>query len=253
MVTRGQYFAIKAALTATEKELINYYELQWHLRHRVPTTEEVTTYLKQKYEKEGKNTKITQTSINYYLTRKPVIKALDDRGIPWRQHSQDELTATQVAAAITVMNMVDDRPIADKLDQLGITTVQYQAWLNDPQFKNLVNNLADQNLTNIRPAAITEFTKKINQGDWNAIKYWLETTGELKGNDAPQSEVLLPRLIEILQKHIKDPEILMAIAQDMKLAAANRTLEVVAQPAQIEATAMDDQELEYAKKQLGIG
>ncbi len=242
MVSRQQYFAIKNALTASEKKLINFYELQWFLRSRVPTIEEVATHLGLK-----------QVTINYYLQRKLVIKALEDRGIPWKQHSQDELTATQVAAAVTVMNMVDDRPIPDKLDQLGISPSQYYAWLNDPQFKTLVNNLADQNLGNIRPAAIAEFTKKINHGDWNAIKYWLETTGELTSSEQPQSEQLLRMIVEIIQKHVKDPEIIIAIAQDIKLAAANRTLEVVTNHPQIEGSVAEDPELEFAKKQLGIG
>jgi hypothetical protein len=160
-IPRQQYLAIKASITPQEKALVNYYELQWHLRHRVPTIEEVANHLK-----------LSQVTVNYYLQRRVVIKALDDRGIPWKQHSQDELTATQVAAAVTVMNFTDTRSINDKLDQLGINPSQYYAWLNDPQFKNLIDNLSDQNLRNVKPTAVTEFTKLINKGDWQAIKYY---------------------------------------------------------------------------------
>ncbi|MFY3741625.1 MAG: hypothetical protein HMLIMOIP_002083 [Candidatus Nitrosomirales archaeon] len=239
MASRQQYWAIKNALTKSEKDLINYYELQWFLRHNVPTIEQVAKYLK-----------LSQVTVNYYLKRRQVIKALEDRGIPWRQHSQGDLTATQVAAAITVMNMVDERPMSEKLDQLGILPATYYAWLNDPQFKNLVNNLADQNLSNVRPAAVAEFTKKINQGDWNAIKYWLDTTGELQ-SDQPQSEQLIIMIIEIIQRHVKDPTTMVAIAQDLKAATQNRTLEVITPP-QITGELVEDQELIAAKKQLGL-
>lgn len=242
MVDRKQYFAIKAALTKKEKELINFYELQWHLRHNVPTIEEVAKHLS-----------LSQVTVNYYLQRNPVIKALDNRGIPWRQHTQEELTATQVAAAVTVMNFADTRSNDEKLDQLGITSSQYFAWLNDPQFKNLIDNLSDQNLRNIKPTAVTEFTKLINKGDWQAIKYYLEVTGTVQSNDAPQSEVLLRMIVEIIQKHVKDPAIIVAIAQDIKLAAANRTLEVVTTPHEITGSVINDVELADAKKQLGIG
>lgn len=243
MVDRRTFYAVKNALTGKEKELINFYELNWHLRNRVPTIEEVAQQLD-----------IKQVAVNYYLQRRPVTKALDARGIPWKQHTREELTATQVAAAVTVMNFADTRSNEDKLDQLGISPAQYYAWLNDPAFKNLVDNLADQNLANIRPAAIGEFTKKINQGDWNAIKYWLETTGELSNNDAPQSEQLLKMIVEIIQRHVKDPDTIIAIAQDIKLAAANRTLEVVTTPREITSSVIshDDVELAAAKKQLGI-
>lgn len=239
---KRQYWAIKEQLTTEEKKLLNFYELQWMLRHRVPTIEEVASHLK-----------LSQVTVNYYLKRRPVVKGLESRGIPWRQHTQDELTATQVAAAVTMMNFADTRTNDQKLDQLGIVPATYYAWLNDPQFKNLIDNLADQNLTNIRPTAIGEFTKKINQGDWNAIKFWLETTGELKSESAPQSEQLLVFIVEILQKHIKDPVILNAIAQDIKLAAANRTLEAAVHP-QITSTFSETEDLELAeaRKKLGV-
>lgn len=239
-LTRGQYWAVKESLTTSEKELINFYELQWALRNRVPTIEEVAKHLH-----------LSQVTVNYYFKRRLVIKALDERGIPWKQHSQTELTATQVATAITVMNMVDIRPMHEKLDQLGVNPTQYAAWLNDPQFKNLVNNLADQNLSNIRPAAIVEFTKKINQGDWNAIKYWLDTTGELNNSDTPQSEQLIKMIIEIVQKHVKDPDTIVAIALDIKAASQNRTLEITP-PLEITGEMVEDQELLEARKKLGV-
>jgi hypothetical protein len=238
---KRQYWAIKNTLTTQEKALINFYEIQWMLRHNVPTIEEVANHLK-----------VKQVSINYYLQRKQVIKALDDRGIPWRQHSQENLTATQVAAAVTIMNFADTRSNDEKLDQLGISPTQYYAWLNDPQFKNLIDNLSDQNLRNIRPTAIGEFTKLINKGDWQAVKYYLDVTGAVRNDDAPQSEQLLKMIVEIIQKHVKDPETIIAIAQDIKLAAANRTLEVVTTPPQITSSVIEDVELERAKKMLGV-
>lgn len=245
-VSKGAFFAAREALTAAEKELIGYYDINWALKHYVPTITEVTEFLKKKH----KN--ITEISVNYYLQRRLVIKGLDARGIPWRQHSQNELTNQQVAVATVMMNFSDVRSNTDKLAQLGVLPDTYNAWLRDPQFKALVDSLADQNLANIRPTAVTEFTKKINSGDWNAIKYWLDTTGEMQ-QDAPQSEVLLRMLIEIIQKHVKDPEIIIAIAQDIKLAAANRTLEVVA-PRAIESHVVeDDPEFEAAKKMIGFG
>lgn len=226
-------------LSVEERQLIDYYELQWHLRHHVPTIDEISNHLH-----------LGHTAINYFLTRKAVIKALENRGIPWKQHSQTDLTPTQVAAAVTVMNFADIRTTEAKLDQLGILPAQYYAWLNDPQFKNLVDNLADQNLANIRPSAIGEFTKKINSGDWNAVKFWLETTGALQNDNQPQSEQLLKMIVEIIQRHVKDPAVIVAIAQDIKLVSQNRTIDVNTQA--ITGEIVEDQELTNARKKLGI-
>lgn len=238
---KRQFYAIKNTLTKKEKDLINFYELQWALRHKVPTIEEVATQLK-----------LTQVTVNYYLLRRPVIKALKDRGINYLQHTQSELTATQVAAAITIMNFTDTRSTDDKLDQLGINPTQYYAWLNDPQFKNLVDNLSEQNLKNIRPTAITEFTKLINKGDWNAVKYYLDVTGAVTSNDAPQSEIQIRMIVEVIQKHVKDPQIMMAIAADIKAITQNRTLEVIEQPA-IESYVVHEPSVQEAMTKLGIG
>lgn len=251
MVSRAQYHFIKAALTSTEKDIIHYFELQWHLRQYVPTLQEIVDHINTKYEKERKTTKLKYTALNYYLNRAPVKKALRDRGIPFEQHTQDELTPQQMAAAITVMNFADERSTSEKLDQLGLNESQYYAWLNDPTFNNFVNSLADQNKVNIRPAAVAEFSKLIHKGDWNAIKYYLDITGEFKSSETPQSEVLIRMFVEIIQRHVKDPDIITAIAMDVKLAAANRTLEVVTQP-QISATAVSDEEIVEARKKLGV-
>lgn len=243
---RRQYFAVKEQLTGAEKELIAYYELQWFLRQNVPTIEEVTQHLRKK------NPGASQIAVNHYLTRRPVIKALEKRGIPFRQHTQENLTATQVAAAVTMMNFADTRSNDDKLAQLGILPATYYAWLNDPQFKQLVDTLSEQNLKNINPVAIGEFTKLINQGKWDAIKYYLDVTGAVKNTDQPQTEHLLRVFVEVIQRHVKDPEVIVAIAKDLKLAAANRTLEVVANPEITSYVVEDDQELDYARKQLGV-
>lgn len=244
-VDKRTYHAIKNALQPAEKELIKFYELNWHLKQQVPTVEEVTQHLRKKY------SKLRQTSVNYYLNRQPVIKKLEQLGIPFRNHTREELTDAQHAAALTVMNFADERSIAEKLDQLGITSLQYYAWLKDPAFKNFLDSLADQNKVNIRPAAVSEFTKKVQAGDWNAIRYFMDVTGEFASN-APQGETLLRMIIEIIQKHVKDPATIIAIAQDIKLAAANKTLEVVAQPSIESYVVEDDIDLESARKQLGV-
>lgn|SRR5512138_234240 len=249
-----KYHAIKNSLTVAQKELIKFYELQWMLRNRVPTVEEVTQYLRQK------RPNIRQTSVNYYLMQPQVIKALKARGIPFEQHTQSELTGQQQAAALTVANFVDKRSVKDKLDELGILPATYYAWLNDPNYRNFVQSLADRNLDNVDPIAKTEFVKKVQDGEAWAIKFYMENTGVLKNNDTPQSEIIIMKLIEIMQKHIKNPVLLNAIANDMIAAFSNKSLSPsVAENSlpgefkELGEFAETDPELEAAKKQLGFG
>lgn len=255
MASKGQYYAIKNSLGYTERVMVDFYELSYFLNKQIPTVTEVIEYVNRKYEKEGKSHRATYSSVNYWLQRREFIKALEKRGIPFRQHTQEELTPQQQAAALTVMNFADERTNKEKLDQLGINEAQYYAWLNDPNFKAFCAEMEANNKQNIRPIATTEFAKKIHGGDWQAIKYYLEITGAATDNEAPQTEQLLRTLIEVIQKHVKDKKTIEAIALDLKLAAQNRTLEVVNSPREILGSVVseDDVELVAAKKQLGFG
>jgi hypothetical protein len=243
-----RYAISQKAISPSMKTMIKFYELQWFLRSRVPTVEEVTAHMRTKMPK------IRQTTVNYYLTLPQVRKALTNHGIPFEQHTVDEITDQQQSAALTVANFADTRSIADKLDSLGILPATYYAWLNDPAYRNLVQSLADQNQKNIDPVAKTEFAKKVQDGDWNAIKFYMESTGVLKNNDTPQSEIIIMKLIEILQRHVKDTATLTAIANEMIGAFSNRSLVAHSNSEVLpgEFTATLDPELEFAKKQIGF-
>jgi hypothetical protein len=250
-------YAIQEALRPVEKDLIKFYELQWFLRNRVPTLPEVVNHLRTNCK--IKRPQLRQTSVNFFLTRPIVRKSLKAHGIPFEQHTVDEITDQQQAAALTVANFTDKRPIAEKLDQLGILPATYYAWLNDPAYRNLVQTMADQNMTNVDPIAKTEFVKKVQDGDWNAIKLYMEQTGTLKNNETPQSEIIIMKLIEILQIHIQDANVLGAIANDMIAAFSNRTLQTApgavagVLTGEFSDTSSENQmELDFAKKQLGI-
>lgn len=249
-VDRRTYHAIKNSLTPAERELISCYELYYTLKKRVPTREEVTKYVRKTYPT------TRQTSIDYYLNRPPVIKALEQKGIPYLQHSQEELTSQQVGVAHCLANFADERSNAEKLDSMGINAAQYRAWLQDPQFQHLVQTLSEQNLKNINPVAVTELTKKIQAGDWAATKFYLETTGALKQEETPQTEVMLKLTIEVIQRHVKDPDTLMAIAQDLLAISGNKTLGLPSKPA-VEGEVLDEsftnEELSVARKQIGFG
>ena len=98
--------------------------------------------------------------------------------------------------------------------------------------------------------------KKIQQGDKSVLLHYMDNTGTVKSNDAPQSEVLLRMLIEIIQKHVQDPAVITAIAKDIQLASANRTLEAAVQPvlegSTVNEFVPDRYEVEKARKQLGV-
>lgn len=156
------------------------------------------------------------TEVAYFLKNLKVQEALDIRGLPYHSAgAQGELTPLQVAAAITVVNFADERPVDRKLDELGVTPSQYYAWLDNPQFRDFVNHRADSTLRNVRHEALTEFAKLVRKGDLGAIKYYFELTGQDRNHEVQNLQSLLGFLIEIIQKHVRDPATLAALSKDI--------------------------------------
>lgn len=238
-LTRKQFHGIRNSMTAAEKDLVAYYDLRWQLQSEVPTIDEVINHLRKKHPQ------ISHVSVNYYLTRWPVQRALEKRGINYKQHTIDELTQQQISAATVACNFADDRPLDVKLDEMGVLPTTYQAWLLDPRFKHLVDTISERNLKNIKPTAITEYTRLIAQGNWNAIKYYFDVTAAAQANETPQTEQLLRAIIEILQVHIKDGPLLDAIGKDILKAARNRTMEIT-------SYVVEEEEVLDARRKLGI-
>lgn len=172
------------------------------------------------------------TEINLFLQNLNVQDALERRGLPWRSAGAQSglLTPTQLAAANLIMNFADERPIAQKLDSIGVQPAQFYAWQQDDKFRAYLSKLADNNLEFVRPEAIAEFTKLVRQGDFRALQYYFEVTGEFKGQATQNVQAMLQMVIEAVQRHVKEPTVLAAIASDLLGAvpgvANNVTVEV---------------------------
>lgn len=197
---------INRKLSQKEKTYISYCEKFYFLNNfGFPTNEQAAVAL-------GYSISEIQT----FLLNRKVQSALESRGLPYLQSkSQSELTPTQVAAAITISNFADERSIDQKLDQLGVLPATYYTWLNDPTYQSFVQNLADRNLEIVRPEAVAQFTKLLRTGDFAALKYYFEVTGQFQQPEITNIKILVQKLVESVQKHVKDPEILLAITQDL--------------------------------------
>lgn len=141
-----------------------------------------------------------------------------------------ELTNEQLAAAISITNFEDKRSRASKLRELGITTSQWMGWLKQPKFRDYLLNLSGTNLENASYVANENLVKAMDRGDINAIKFYNEITGRWtpqSSGEAKQSQnirTVLARVVEAIQRHVHDPEILRAIGEDFE-AILNGTIE----------------------------
>jgi hypothetical protein len=85
--------------------------------------------------------------------------------------------------------------------------------------QNFVQKLADRNLDILKPEAVAAFAQLVRDKDFQAIKYYFELTGAVATPELESVKVLVQKLIESVQRHVKDPQVLAAISADLLGAA----------------------------------
>jgi hypothetical protein len=156
------------------------------------------------------------------LLEKPVfIKAMESRGIIISDGVAEppvDFSKAQLAAIVTMTDYLDQRSATSKLKNLGLTSTQWNAWMKDTKFKEYVHELSAKNFVDGIHMAQLGLARKLETGDVNAIKYYYEVTGRFQGGDQNNQNIrlVITKLVEVLQRRIKDPELLAAIGRDFE-------------------------------------
>lgn len=132
----------------------------------------------------------------------------------WRNFA---LTEEQLTVANVLLDLTDQRSRAKKLSELGISTAKYQAWLKDSAFQSYLRARAEGALDDNQHEAHLALIDRVVSGDVNAIKYFNELTGRYVQSKDSNLDVMsvLMRVVEIVQKHVKDPVALAAIGNEL--------------------------------------
>ena len=198
----------RTKLRQKDREVISFCERHYLLnRGQFPSTEQIAT-----------NCRLSITRVKYILENSNVTESLYRRGIENWDKTVDSsyLSPEQIACAALIANFADTRSVAAKLDIIGITPTQYYAWLNNPTYKEFVRSLAESSLENTHHEAIGAFIQLVRNGDLAAIKYYFEITGYADSSDAVNLKLTIQRVIESIQRHVKDPQILARIALEIQ-------------------------------------
>lgn len=146
------------------------------------------------------------------LLRSKLFKsALEHRGIERRSH----LTPTQVACISVVTNFADTRPQDVKLSSIGVTPEIYRGWLSNSSFKRELAARAEEILEISQPDVLAVLANKARSGNLSAIKMIMEMTGRMDSAEQMNAKKVLVTVLESLQTHIKDPEVLLNIQRDI--------------------------------------
>jgi hypothetical protein len=180
-----------------------WFETFWHRMNRYPQPDEIMGHFKFTLEQ------VELLNLSPYWE-----KCCHERGI--RLPKQTELSATQVAAISLITNFSDRRSIPAKLAAIGVTEEQINGWYKDKAFQEELRIRTDATLDNSFPEAQASLIRQIQKGNFQAIKFYYEITGRAVAPEQLQVRQTMQHLIEAVQKHVKDPEILEAIATEVR-------------------------------------
>jgi|SRR5437660_1403696 len=167
------------------------------------------------------------------------------------------ISREQLAAVLTIINFEDKRSRAAKFKELGVTPQQWQGWLKQPRFKTFLHNLSSANLQDAAYVANEALVRAMDRNDVSAIKFYHEITGRYQpqAQVAQQSQqtqnirLILARVVEAIQRHVKDTEVLRLIGEDFE-AILNGTIEPSRQVAAEPVTKKELDDIDEIEKMI---
>jgi hypothetical protein len=220
--TRGSSPAVATSkLTGEQYALVRFLEQEYWKTSALPSYEAIVA--------DG-----TELDRDLYLeswANPRFVDALRARGLP--EHvlntksavgfSGKTLTEQQMTVANVLLDVLDTRSRIKKLTELGVPTSTYNLWLRDPVYRNYCLERAESLLQENQPVAHMSLINRVNSGDLGAIKYFNAMTGRYRERERAAVEVnvnqfgndKLIAIVEIIQRHVKDPATLEAIAGDI--------------------------------------
>jgi len=199
-------------LTSLDGKFVDLLEQYWLIHGKVPTQDEISEL------------GIDPELYKRCMRNRPFRKKLLARGVGIEDLDDPKLTdwalsEKQFAAANIMLDLLDNRARKRKLSDLNISTQEWAAWERDPNFQNYIRQRSEVMLKDNLHEAHAALLDRVRMGDINAVKLFYELTGRYipaasrAGTIDPME--LLGKVIQVLQIHIKDNELLATIGEEL--------------------------------------
>lgn len=188
-------------LSELEARIAAFSEQQWFLTGHMPTPETLADTFG-----------ISRKKLNELLSN--LKTSFEERGMPIIEGRT--LSPQQVSMANQMLNLADQRSNRKKLSDNGITPTKWDGWMQNPDFKEYMMVRSKQILDGAIPEAHLALVENVKRGDLGSLKFYYEMTGFYTGKDqAIDPRAILNKVLEIIMRHVKDPETLKAIASEI--------------------------------------
>lgn len=127
------------------------------------------------------------------------------------------LTSEQDIALIVLTDPTDGRTLQQKLKSLGITFATFAAWKKQPTFAKYYNGTINE-ILNDNSDSLMVVEQLGLSGNLSAIQYKHLLNGfyNPKQQDNVDLMAFITTVFDVLSRHVKDGEVLKAIASDLK-------------------------------------
>lgn len=145
--------------------------------------------------------------------------ALAGRGIDFDPYlSGKVLTPAQILCANVMLNTYDRRSDREKLEDIGVSVQQYNAWKRTPQFVNYITKRAEAAYKGADADAYHSLIRNVKAGDNKALDLFFQMRGihTPRLNLDVNIEAVMLRVVEVISKHVTDPEVLVAVADELE-------------------------------------
>lgn len=202
-------------LSPVEIRAVNWIEEYWLRKESFPPVDALKKFF-------------PDFELNESLKNETFLSSLEQRGIRLPS-ADDKLTNEQLAAIAVMANFRDQRSSTAKLRSIGVSWTKWQGWMKDKHFKEFLQDLSAANFQDSLDVAQAGLLKGVEKGDVNATKFYLEITGRYTPQDqgTMNVKVVLAKIFEVIQIHVKDPNVLRNIATEFEVVMAGGNPRVI--------------------------
>lgn len=157
-------------------------------------------------------------AISKVLATEEFAAAMKLRGVGFV--AEQGLSPQQSATLNMLENFGDSRTLSTKLKDVGVSRTQFNAWLKDPLFRDLYERRIESHFKDAHLMALSTIISNAEGGDQRAAEKVLEINGRYAPQNAElqNARAVVQQLVEAIQRHVKDEEIVRAIIDDVSLA-----------------------------------
>jgi hypothetical protein len=201
-------------LTSMEVRVLNYVEQVFWETGLCPTPERVAEDLSTRREF------VSKAYANETFRTQLAARGIDTEGLVTVGKLIQEsraLSAKQIICANLMLNLHDKRSEREKLAYIQVSSQQYHAWLRQPAFVEFLRKRGEALFSSSDFHAYKSLINNVKAGDNKSLELFFRMRGIYRPelNININIESVLVQVIETISRHVKDPAVINAIANEL--------------------------------------